>query len=113
MGSAKKNMMKRLPIEELVDTYLNSDGETEETARMEIESRYDAEYEVRKYIRIEELEYLQEELRRFVREERHKEVTPLEAWKEYKRSLEEPLPRNSELAQKILSMHPELKCLVQ
>lgn len=43
-------MMKRLSIEELVDTYLNSDGETEEAARSEIENRYWEEYEVRKEI---------------------------------------------------------------
>lgn len=66
---------------------------------------------ISKYIRIE-IEYLQEELRRFVSEERHKEVTPLEAWQEYKRSMEKSLPRDSEEAQKILSMHPELKSLL-
>lgn len=66
---------------------------------------------ISKYIRIE-IEYLQEELRRFVSEERYEEVTPLEAWQEYKRSMEKPLPRDSEEAQKILSMHPELKCLI-
>ena len=50
MSRAKKNMMKRLSIEELVDTYLNSDGETEEAARSELEDRYWEEYEVRKEI---------------------------------------------------------------
>lgn len=66
---------------------------------------------ISKYIRIE-IEYLQEELRRFVSEERYEEVTPLEAWQEYKRSMEKSLPRDSEEAQKILSMHPELKSLL-
>ena len=37
-------MMKRLSIDELVDTYLNSDGETEEAARSELENRYWEEY---------------------------------------------------------------------
>lgn len=64
-----------------------------------------------KYKRME-IEYLQEELRRFVCEERHNEVTPLEAWQEYKRSLEKPLSLNSELMKKMLGMHPELKYLV-
>ena len=59
-----------------------------------------------------EIEYLQEELRRFVREERHNEVTPLEAWQEYKRSMEKPLSCSPELLQKVLSLHPELKCLI-
>lgn len=66
---------------------------------------------ISKYIRIE-IEYLQEELRRFVSEERYEEVTPLEAWQEYKRSLEKPLSLNSELMKKMLGMHPELKYLV-
>ena len=66
---------------------------------------------ISKYIRIE-IEYLQEELRRFVSEERYEEVTPLEAWQEYKRSIEEPLPCSPELLQKMLSLHPELKCLI-
>ena len=64
-----------------------------------------------KYIRIE-IEYLQEELRRFVSEERYEEVTPLEAWQEYKRSMEKPLSCSPELLQKVLSLHPELKCLI-
>lgn len=64
-----------------------------------------------KYKRME-IEYLQEELRRFVCEERHNEVTPLEAWQEYKRSMEKPLSLNSELMKKMLGMHPELKYLV-
>lgn len=64
-----------------------------------------------KYKRME-IEYLQEELRRFVREERHNEVTPLEAWQEYKMSMEKPLSLNSELMKKMLGMHPELKYLV-
>ena len=46
MSRAKKNMMKQLSIEELVDIYLNSDGETEKTACSEIEDRYWEEYEV-------------------------------------------------------------------
>lgn len=50
MSRAKKNMMKRLSIEELVDIYLNSDGETEKTACSEIEDRYWEEYEVRREI---------------------------------------------------------------
>lgn len=66
---------------------------------------------ISKYIRIE-IEYLQEELRRFVSEERYEEVTPLEAWQEYKRSMEEPLSCSPELLQKVLSLHPELKCLI-
>ena len=66
---------------------------------------------ISKYIRIE-IEYLQEELRRFVSEERYEEVTPLEAWQEYKRSIEEPLSCSPELLQKMLSLHPELKCLI-
>ena len=64
-----------------------------------------------KYKRME-IEYLQEELRRFVCEERHNEVMPLEAWQEYKRSMEKPLSLNSELMKKMLGMHPELKYLV-
>ena len=39
-------------------------------------------------------------------------MTPLEAWQEYKRSLEKPLSLNSELMKKMLGMHPELKYLV-
>ena len=66
---------------------------------------------ISKYIRIE-IEYLQEELRRFVSEERYEEVTPLEAWQEYKRSMEKPLSCSPELLQKVLSLHPELKCLI-
>lgn len=50
MSRAKKNMMKQLSIEELVDIYLNSDGETEKTACSEIEDRYWEEYEVRREI---------------------------------------------------------------
>lgn len=64
-----------------------------------------------KYKRME-IEYLQEELRRFVCEERHNEVTPLEAWQEYKRSMEKPLSCSPELLQKLLSLHPELRCLI-
>ena len=66
---------------------------------------------ISKYIRIE-IEYLQEELRRFVSEERYEEVTPLEAWQKYKRSMEKPLSCSPELLQKVLSLHPELKCLI-
>lgn len=66
---------------------------------------------ISKYIRIE-IEYLQEELRRFVSEERYEEVTPLEAWQEYKRSMEKPLSCSPELLRKMLSLHPELKCLI-
>ena len=66
---------------------------------------------ISKYIRIE-IEYLQEELRRFVSEERYEEVTPLKAWQEYKRSMEKPLSCSPELLQKMLSLHPELKCLI-
>ena len=66
---------------------------------------------ISKYIRIE-IEYLQEELRRFVSEERYEEVTPLEAWQEYKRSMEKPLSCSPELLQKVLSLHPELKYLM-
>jgi len=66
MGRAKKNMMKRLSIEELVDTYLNSDGETEKAARSEIENRYWEEYEVRKEILLKLIAYENEKSWRLV-----------------------------------------------
>jgi hypothetical protein len=66
MGRAKKNMMEQLSIEELVDTYLNSDGETEKAARSEIENRYWEEYEVRKEILLKFVAYENEKSWRLV-----------------------------------------------